>query len=170
MENLIRIDATAIVSEGKKLLDTGCKFVTAVCNDLGEQLEVIYLFSSNRGTEMKGFRCAVAKDEEIPSLTGTTLAAVLIENELQELFGLKIKGIAIDYGGHMLLAHDSPVMPMLKEKKAEPIASEASPALQSAAGDPKSATAEGPVLQPATRNPQPATPKAAGLVREGKDN
>jgi len=102
------------------LLDAGGKFVTAVCNDLDAELEVTYFFSSDRGTEMKGLRCTVAKGEEVPSLTGTTLAVVLIENELQELFGLKVNGIAIDYGGHMLLAHDSPSTPMLKEKKAEP--------------------------------------------------
>jgi len=118
MENLIKVDKTTIVGEGKKLLDAGAKFVTAVCNDLDTELEVTYFFSSNRGTEMKGLRLAVAKDEEVPSLSGATLATVLIENELQELFGLKVKGIAIDYGGHMLLAHDSPVLPMLKEKKA----------------------------------------------------
>ena len=120
MENLIKIDKSAIVSEGKKLLDAGGKFVTAVCNDLDAELEVTYFFSSDRGMEMKGLRCTVAKGEEVPSLSGTTLATVLIENELQELFGLKVKGIAIDYGGHMLLAHDSPSTPMLKEKKAEP--------------------------------------------------
>ena len=120
MENLITVSKEALVDEGKKLLDAGGKFVTAVCNDLDAEMEVTYFFSTNRGTEMTGLRCTVAKDEEVPSLTGTTLATVLIENELQELFGLKVKGIAIDYGGHMLLAHDSPSTPMLKEKKAEP--------------------------------------------------
>jgi Ni,Fe-hydrogenase III component G len=120
MENLIKIDKSAIVSEGKKLLDAGGKLVTAVCNDLDAEMEVTYFFSSHRGIEMTGLRYTVAKGEEVPSLTGTTLAAVLIENELQELFGLKVNGIAIDYGGHMLLAHDSPSTPMLKEKKAEP--------------------------------------------------
>ena len=120
MENLTKIDKSAIVSEGKKLLDAGAKFVTAVCNDLDAQMEVTYFFSSNRGTEMTGLRCTVAKDEEVPSLSGETLSVVLIENELQELFGLKVQGIAIDYGGHMLLAHDSPTTPMLKEKKVEP--------------------------------------------------
>jgi len=38
---------------------------------------------------------------------------------MQELFGQKIKGLAIDYGGHLLLAQDSPVTPMLKAKQAE---------------------------------------------------
>jgi len=118
MDNLIKVDKNSIVAEGKKMMDAGGKFVTAVCNDLDQDLEVTYFFSTNRGTEMKGLRCTVAKDEVVPSLNGVTLATVLIENELQELFGLKVKGNAIDYGGHMMLAHDSPVTPMLKEKKA----------------------------------------------------
>ena len=118
MDNLIKVDKNSIVAEGKKMMDAGGKFVTAVCNDLDKDLEVTYFFSANRGTEMKGLRCTLAKDEVVPSLNGVTLATVLIENELQELFGLKVKGIAIDYGGHMMLAHDSPVTPMLKEKKA----------------------------------------------------
>ena len=120
MDNLKKVDKNTIVNEGKKLLDAGGKFVSAVCNDLDPELEVTYFFSSNRGTNMTGLRYTVAKGEEVPSLSGVTLSTVLIENEMKELFGLKVKGIAIDYGGNMLLAHDSPVTPMLKEKKAEP--------------------------------------------------
>lgn len=118
MENIKEINKNEIVSEGKKVLDGGGKFVTAVCNDLGEKLEVTYFFSSNRGTELMGLRYTLGKDEEVASLSGTTLATVLIENEMKELFGLKVKDLAIDYGGHLLLAQDSPVTPLLKPLKA----------------------------------------------------
>jgi Ni,Fe-hydrogenase III component G len=119
MENITQTTKDNIVSEGKKLLDAGAKFVTAVCNDLDEKLEVSYIFSSNRGVDMTLLRYAVGKDEEVPSLTGITLSTLLIENEMKELFGLKVKDLAIDYGGHLMLAHDSPTTPMLKSKKAE---------------------------------------------------
>ncbi len=119
MENIKEITKDNIVSEGKKLLDAGAKFVTAVCNDLDEKLEVSYIFSNNRGVDMTLLRYAVGKDEEVPSLTGITLSTLLIENEMKELFGLKVKDLAIDYGGHLMLAHDSPTTPMLKSKKAE---------------------------------------------------
>ncbi len=66
---------------------------------------------------MTGLRYKVAKDEEVESLSRVTLATVLIENEMKELFGLKVKDLAIDYGGHLLLAQDSPVNPLLKAKK-----------------------------------------------------
>jgi len=119
MENIKEITKDNIVSEGKKLLDAGAKFVTAVCNDLDEKLEVSYIFSNNRGVDMTLLRYAVGKDEEVPSLSGITLSTVLIENEMKEFFGLKVKDIAIDFGGHLMLAHDSPTTPMLKSKKAE---------------------------------------------------
>jgi ech hydrogenase subunit D len=118
MENIREINKDDIVSEGKKLLDAGAKFVTAVCSDLDEKLEVTYLFSSKSGTELTCLRYKIGKDEEVASLSGTTLATVLIENEMKELFGLKIKDLAIDYGGHLLLAQDSPTTPLLKAKKA----------------------------------------------------
>lgn len=117
MENIKEINKDDIVSEGKKLLDAGAKFVTAVCNDLNEKLEVTYLFSSKRGTEITCLRYTIGKDEDVASLSGTTLATVLIENEMKELFGLKVTDLAIDYGGHLLLAQDSPVTPLLKTKK-----------------------------------------------------
>ena len=86
MENIKKIDKNTILSEGKKLLDAGGKFVSAVCNDLDPELEVTYFFSSNRGINMTGLRYTVAKGEEVPSLSGATLATVLIENELQGAF------------------------------------------------------------------------------------
>jgi ech hydrogenase subunit D len=119
MENTIQITKNDIVGEGAKLLGAGAKFVTAVCNDLDEKLEVSYFFSTNRGIDLTCLRYTVGKDEEVPSLTGTTLSTLLIENEMKELFGLKVKDLAIDYGGHLMLAHDSPTTPMLKDKKAE---------------------------------------------------
>jgi Ni,Fe-hydrogenase III component G len=117
MENIREIKKEELLAEGRKFLDAGGKFVTAVCSDLDELLEVTYFFSLNSGTEMTGLRYKVAKAEEVESLSRVTLATVLIENEMKELFGLKVKDLAIDYGGHLLLAQDSPVNPLLKAKK-----------------------------------------------------
>ena len=117
MENIREIKKDELLAEGKKFLDAGGKFVTAVCSDLDENLEVTYFFSLTAGTALNGLRYRVAKDEDVPSFSGITLATVLIENEMKELFGLKVKDIAIDYGGHLLLAQDSPTTPLLKTHK-----------------------------------------------------
>jgi Ni,Fe-hydrogenase III component G len=114
MENLKAITKDELLNEGEKLLTGGAKFITAVCRDLGEQLEVTYFFSLKGGTEMYPLRYTVNKEEEVPSFSQITLATVLIENEMKEMFGLKVKDLALDFGGHLLLAQDSPVTPLLK--------------------------------------------------------
>ena len=117
MENIKDINKEELLAEGKKFLDQGGKFVTSVCSDLDDNLEITYFFSIDAGRSLNGLRYKVVKDEEVPSLSGTTLATVLIENEMKELFGLKVKDLAIDYGGHLLLAQDSPTKPLLKKHK-----------------------------------------------------
>ena len=50
---------------------------------------------------MLNLRLEVPRDAEVPSITGIYLCAFLVENEIKELFGLNITGIAIDFEGHM---------------------------------------------------------------------
>jgi ech hydrogenase subunit D len=117
IDNLRDISKDQLAAEAKKYADAKARFVTGVCNDLGDKLEVTYYFNSYPTLEMSALRFSVGKDEDVPSITGIYLTSVLIENEMKELFGLKVKDIAIDFGGHMLLAQDSPVLPMLKSEE-----------------------------------------------------
>lgn len=114
IENLKEIKKKDLLTEVKKFADAKARFVTAVCSDLGDKLQVTYYFNYSPGMEMNALQMIVGKDEDVPSVTGIYLTAVLNENEMKELFGLKVKDIAIDFGGRMLLAQDSPVLPMLK--------------------------------------------------------
>jgi Ni,Fe-hydrogenase III component G len=50
----------------------------------------------------------------VPSISKIYLCAILIENEMKELFGLNVQGMAIDYGGHLVLGADSKTMPQAK--------------------------------------------------------
>lgn len=117
IDKLKEISKDQLLAEVKKYADAKAKFVTGACNDLGAKFEVTYYFNASPGMDMSALRFTVGKDEEVPSMTGIYLTAVLIENEMKELFGLKVKDIAIDFGGHMMLAQDSPVLPMLKTEE-----------------------------------------------------
>jgi Ni,Fe-hydrogenase III component G len=117
IEKLKEISKDQLLAEVKKYADSKARFVTGVCNDLGDKLEVAYYFNASPGIDVSALRFVVGKDEDVPSMTGIYLTAVLIENEMKELFGLKVKGLAIDFGGHMMLAQDSPVLPMLKSEE-----------------------------------------------------
>jgi NADH:ubiquinone oxidoreductase subunit C len=117
IDNLKEIGKDQLLQEAQRRADSKERFVTGVCSDLGDKLEVTYYFVAKPGAGMSALRFCVGKDESVPSMTGIYLTAALTENELKELFGLKVKDIAIDFGGHMLLAQDSPVLPMLKSEE-----------------------------------------------------
>jgi ech hydrogenase subunit D len=117
IDKLKEISKDQLLAEVKKYADAKVKFVTGSCNDLGDKLEVTYFFNVSPGMDMSALRFVVGKNEEVPSMTGIYLTTVLIENEMKELFGLKVKDLAIDFGGHMMLAQDSPVLPMLKSEE-----------------------------------------------------
>lgn len=114
IENLREIKKDQLLAEVKKFANAKARFVTGVCSDLGEKLEVTYFFNASPGMEMTAIRMLIGKSEEVPSISGIYLTAVLTENEMVEQYGVNVKDLAIDFGGHMLLAHDSPVKPMLK--------------------------------------------------------
>jgi Ni,Fe-hydrogenase III component G len=118
IENLKEITKDTLLQEVQKFADAKARFVTTVCSDLGDKLEVTYYFNYSPGVDMSAMRMVVDKNEEVPSISGIYLAAVLVENEMFEQYGLKVKGMAIDFGGLMLLAKDSPVLPMVKDKAA----------------------------------------------------
>jgi len=118
IENIKVITKDTLLQEVQKFADAKARFVTSVCNDMGDELEATYYFNYSPGMEMVALRMVVGKDEEVPSISGIYLCAVLVENEMFEQYGLKVKDMAIDFGGLMLLAKDSPELPMLKEKAA----------------------------------------------------
>jgi NADH:ubiquinone oxidoreductase subunit C len=115
IENLFEISKELLLVEAQDCKYNGYRFVTATCVDLGDgNLDVIYHF--DKDLELKNYRVTVKKDEEIPSISKIYLCAILVENEMKELFGLNIDNIAIDYGGHMLLSDDDLSSPMAKQQ------------------------------------------------------
>ncbi len=106
------VAADALLARVKEFHDAGWRFVTATCLDRGERLEVNYHF--DREFELRTVKTTVAKTEAVPSLTPVYLCAFLVENEMFELFGLKVEGMAVDFGGGLLLAAGAPRTPMLK--------------------------------------------------------
>ena len=50
----------------------------------------------------------------MPSISNLFFAAVLVENEIQDLFGIVIKDLAIDFKGRFILSDGAPVAPLNK--------------------------------------------------------
>ena len=115
IDNLVEITQDQLLSEAQKMSYEGYRFVTATCVDNGNgTLTATYHF--DRDLELKNFRITVEKGEEIPSISRIYFCALLVENEMKELFGLSVSNIAIDYGGHMLLSDDELGNPMAKQQ------------------------------------------------------
>lgn len=105
IENLFEISKDQLLGEAQKMLNSGYRLVTATCVDNGDEtIDVIYHF--DKDYKMNNYKLKVKRGEEVPSISGSYLCAILVENEMKELFGVNITGIAIDYGGHMLLSDD----------------------------------------------------------------
>lgn len=115
IENLVEITSDQLLGEISKAKIEGYRFVTASCADNGDDtIDIIYHFDKDYG--MKNFKVTVKKSEEVPSISKLIFSALLVENEMKELFGLNITGIVIDYGGHMLLSEEELGSPFLRQQ------------------------------------------------------
>ncbi len=98
-------------------MESQLRFVTMTCLDSGANFELYYHFAS--GSHLRHLHLVLPKGTEVPSISGIYFAAFLVENEIKELFGLPITGIALDYHGRLLLTEGGPERPMLKERPVE---------------------------------------------------
>lgn len=110
LENLVEIEVDQLLRAAHKMKDNEYRFVTLTCVTLGENMvDITYHFDKNY--ELMNYRIKVERTTEIPSISGIYFSALLVENEITELFGVIVKGMAIDYAGHLLLTDESPESP-----------------------------------------------------------
>jgi len=115
IDNLVEVTIDQLLAETSKSKYQGYRFVTASCADNGDDtIDVFYHFDKNY--EMKNVKVTVKKGEEVPSISQVFFSAVLVENEMKELFGINITDMAIDFGGHMLLSEEELDSPMLRRQ------------------------------------------------------
>ena len=74
--------------------------ITALQNPDG--VEISYVFE--KGQRLESLRLVLPLDaSSLPSITGSYLAAFIYENELQDLFGVKVGGMALDFKGNFYM-------------------------------------------------------------------
>lgn len=108
VENSITVTLEALVDETKKVKDEGYRLVTASCVDIDEEnFEILYHF--DKDLELRNFRMTVTKGSTVPSISSVYFAAFLIENEIQDQFGISFDGLVLDFGGTLYLEDDAEV-------------------------------------------------------------
>ncbi|MEG0071032.1 MAG: NADH-quinone oxidoreductase subunit C [Raoultibacter sp.] len=77
----------------------GYRFVQMLCVNTEEGIDLQYSFMKDNVLENYTIP-SVKKETAVPSVTGDFIAAFVFENEAHDLFGVKIEGNALDFGGH----------------------------------------------------------------------
>ncbi len=96
------INIDEVVSSAQGMFDAGWRFVTLSAVDKGEEgLELLYHY--DKAMEIKHFRLKAAKGQPIPSISGVYFAALLVENECRDLFGLAFDGLVLDFNRTLYL-------------------------------------------------------------------
>lgn len=110
LDNVETMEPAAVLPRVRELCDTGYRYVTITCcTNPDGTFDLLYAF--DRNYHMLTLKTTLPTDGEIPSISGVYLAGAFAENEISELFGVKIAGKAIDYGGKFVLSEGSPRTP-----------------------------------------------------------
>lgn len=112
VDNIVEIKKDYLLAEVKKLKNNGYRLVTTSCVDMGGEFMIYYHF--DKDTEMKHLKLISSKEQEIPSISEIYLAGALAENEMKDLFGIKIKGLVLDYGGKFMITDQVESAPFAK--------------------------------------------------------
>ena len=106
------IDQEHLQNEVSKLKRDGYRFVTMTCVDLGDAHDILYHF--DKQYVLTHLRLKVPRGSALASISNLFFAAVLVENEIKDLFGLNVEGMAVDFQGRFVLSDGAPVAPLNK--------------------------------------------------------
>ena len=87
----------------------GYRFVTMTTVDCGEDFNIYYHF--DKDYSLYTLKLTLPKPGNVSSISGICFAAAIIENEIQDLFGITFSDLAIDYEKHFILSADAPEKP-----------------------------------------------------------
>ena len=108
--NVLSVSRDTLVGEVAKTKVEGFRFVTVSCIELdGNTFNLLYHF--DRDLALKHLRLTVSRDSNVPSISPVYFAAFLVENEIQDLFGIRFEGLTINYDGTLYLDEEVAVTP-----------------------------------------------------------
>lgn len=103
------VSQETVVGKVAALQAAGYRFVTMTTVDCDDYFDLYYHY--DKDYELYTLRLKVEKPGVVPSISTACFAALIIENEIQDLFGITFTGLVIDYEKHFLLASDAPEKP-----------------------------------------------------------
>lgn len=98
IQNFIYIKPTELLNRVQDFKGDGYRLCQICCSKVSEGFELTYSFDKDH--VLTNLRLVFPEENEIESITGFFWPAFIYENEMQDLFGVKFKNIALNYGGH----------------------------------------------------------------------
>jgi len=112
-DKTIPVTLETVVAEVTKIKAEGSRLITMTCIDLDEgNFEILYHF--DKDLKDRHLRMKVAKGTAVPSISPVYFAAFLIENEIEDQFGVKFDGLVLDFGGTLYLDEEVMRTPFCK--------------------------------------------------------
>lgn len=112
LTNVTEIPVAQLHAAVWNLKRQGYRLVTMTCTDLGDAHDILYHF--DKQYELQHLRLRIPRGDTLPSITELFFAAVLVENEIQDLFGLTVTNMVVDFKGRFILSEGAPVAPLNK--------------------------------------------------------
>ena len=113
LQEVVPASLDTLIGEAAKIKVESYRFVTITCVELSEnKFDLLYHF--DRDFQLKHMRLIVAGEQCVPSITPVYFAAFLVENEIQDLFGIHFDRLAIDYERSLYLDPEVQVAPFCK--------------------------------------------------------
>jgi ech hydrogenase subunit D len=110
---IVSVRPQDLVGEAARIKVEGYRLVTISCVAVDAQaIDILYHF--DKGLTLKHFRVTVAKDSSVPSISAVYAAAFLVENEIQDLFGIAFDGLVVDYRRTLYLEAEVKVTPFCR--------------------------------------------------------
>jgi ech hydrogenase subunit D len=99
-QRIEEIAVAALLARVQAMRAEGYRLVQICCTRLVTDQEVSYSF--DRDGTLVTLRVPVSiRDPELPSISSFYWGAFLYENEMHDLFGVRVLGMAVDYRGNL---------------------------------------------------------------------
>ncbi|MGE4470718.1 MAG: NADH-quinone oxidoreductase subunit C [Desulfovibrio sp.] len=116
----IAVTRDNLVSEVMNMKNEGCRFVTmSTVLTAEDAVDVLYHFEKD--FEVTHLRLADQPlAEPVPSISGVYFCAMLAENELRDLFGMRFTGLVLDFNRTLFLDEEITTVPLVNNCKITP--------------------------------------------------
>ena len=112
----ISVEGLPALSE--RMQTEGHRFVQVLAVNTEAGIDVQYTFMKDGVLEVFTIK-GVTPEIPIPSITDRFIAAFVFENEIHDLFGVNVRDIAIDFGGHFYAVSQASPMTVISPAQKE---------------------------------------------------